>query len=169
MINGCLFLEAENTLPERSYRAVNVRTRLNLRAGPSTKTAITGKYVRNNIVRVQLVISGSKTSKCRSGRWAMLFANGAGIGYVCENFLMAAPEGISDRDISAFQKPDRGRVIQERNSTIDRQITRVKAPVRRLSSSKPQKTAERANKKKTGKSSEWASYSGAYARADIGE
>ncbi len=120
VVSGVDIPKFESDAPDSPYYLVNVKTRLNLRNGPSLQKTVTGQYLPNSTVRVTSIFTGLTTKRCKSGRWALLHSNGAGVGYVCTQFLKSAPLGTTDADIDGFVKPRKGRAIfRDRGNTYD--------------------------------------------------
>lgn len=103
-------IAGENTeFAERPFYKVNVKTRLNLRSavGAKDSSTITGQYKGGDIVQV-ISFENTTPDKCETGRWALISSRGAGVGYVCANYLVDAPVGTTLADVDQFMKPRTG-------------------------------------------------------------
>lgn len=109
MIDG-IFVPDQNSVfdvQDKLFYAIDVRTRLNLRSGPGTNFDITGKFLGNDIVEIIGFVSArDDRRKCKSGRWALLASSGAGVGYICADYLKDAPLGASRKDVALARRPD---------------------------------------------------------------
>lgn len=146
-------ISGENTeFAERPFYKVNVRTRLNLRAaiGAKDTSPVTGQYKGGDIVEV-ISFENTSPDKCESGRWALISSRGAGVGYVCANYLVDAPAGTTLADVNEFMKPRTGGFGATRN-TYSKAKVRGRAKSNRVRTSVSE-LDDQNNRKKTKTSS----------------
>lgn len=86
----------DNSKVVTRFFTVNVNSTLNLRAGPSTQSAVTGFFNGGDIVQVMSISP--------DGQWALLGSLGVGVGYVSTDYLVEAP---SNTNVSAVSRPNK--------------------------------------------------------------
>ncbi len=107
------------------FYTVNVRNTLNLRAGPSTSSAITGYFKGGDIVQVMSISP--------DGEWALLGSAGIGVGYVSTAYIEKAPQGTQlaavalprKHEAASTPRPSPGQPSQSAGSPAEPRIKEV--------------------------------------------